>query len=37
MTFLIQTYSGLLDDIIKRYLHGNHQDYEECLDDVLLA
>lgn len=37
ITFIIQTYGGLLSAIIKRYVHSNQQDYEECLDDVLLA
>ncbi|MBK5448816.1 sigma-70 family RNA polymerase sigma factor [Bacillus sp. TH22] len=35
--FIIQTYGGLLSVIIKRYVQSNQQDYEECLDDVLLA
>ncbi|WP_026342490.1 sigma-70 family RNA polymerase sigma factor [Paenibacillus fonticola] len=37
ITFLIQTYGGLLKGIIKRHVHYNQQEYEECLDDVLLA
>ncbi len=37
ITFIIQTYGGLLSAIIKRYVYSNQQDYEECLDDVLLA
>ena len=35
--FIIQTYGGLLNAIIKKYVYSNQQDYEECLDDVLLA
>lgn len=35
--FLIQTYGGLLQAIIKQHVHFNQQEYEECLDDVLLA
>lgn len=35
--FMIQTYGGLLSSIIKRHVHYNQQEYEECLDDVLLA
>jgi RNA polymerase sigma factor (sigma-70 family) len=35
--FIIHTYGGLLATIIKRHIHYNQQDYEECLDDVLLA
>ncbi|MNN22993.1 ECF RNA polymerase sigma factor RpoE [compost metagenome] len=34
---IIQTYGGLLSAIIRRYVHYNQQEYEECLDDVLLA
>lgn len=37
ITFIIQTYGGLLSAIIKRHVHYNQQEYEECLDDVLLA
>lgn len=37
IAFIIQTYGGLLTAIIKRHVHYNEQDYEECLDDVLLA
>lgn len=35
--FMIQMYGGLLSAIIKRHVHYNQQEYEECLDDVLLA
>ncbi|USB33536.1 sigma-70 family RNA polymerase sigma factor [Paenibacillus sp. YPG26] len=34
---IIQAYGGLLSAIIRRYVHYNQQEYEECLDDVLLA
>ncbi|WP_068613256.1 sigma-70 family RNA polymerase sigma factor [Paenibacillus tuaregi] len=34
---IIQSYGGLLSAIIRRYVHFNQQEYEECLDDVLLA
>ncbi|KKO54565.1 sigma-70 family RNA polymerase sigma factor [Paenibacillus sp. DMB20] len=37
IAFLIQTYGGLISAIIKRHVHYNQQEYEECLDDVLLA
>ncbi|MGG3504009.1 sigma-70 family RNA polymerase sigma factor [Paenibacillus sp. FSL W8-0187] len=37
IAFIIQTYGGLLSAIIKRHVHYNQQEYEECLDDVLLA
>lgn len=37
LSFVIQTYGGLLNTIIRRYMYGNHQDFEECMDDVLLA
>lgn len=35
--FIIQLYGGLLAAIIKRHVQYNQQEYEECLDDVLLA
>lgn len=35
--FIIDRYGGLLAAIIKRHLPHDHHDYEECLDDVLLA
>ncbi|MGM0881708.1 MAG: sigma-70 family RNA polymerase sigma factor [Bacillota bacterium] len=37
IAFIIQMYGGLLTAIIKRQVQYNQQDYEECLDDVLLA
>lgn len=37
ISFIIQQYGGLLAAIIKRRLNDNLQDYEECLDDVLLS
>jgi RNA polymerase sigma factor (sigma-70 family) len=37
ITFIINQYGGLLTAIIKRHVNYQHQDYEECLDDVLLA
>ncbi|MGE7768846.1 sigma-70 family RNA polymerase sigma factor [Peribacillus sp. NPDC096540] len=35
--FLLLLISGLLAAIIKRHLNSQQQDYEECLDDVLLS
>ncbi|MFC9601502.1 sigma-70 family RNA polymerase sigma factor [Peribacillus butanolivorans] len=35
--FIINQYGGLLTAIIKRHLNYHQQDYEECLDDVLLS
>lgn len=37
IAFIIAHYGGLLSAIIKRYVMFSQQDYEECLDDVLLA
>ncbi len=37
IAFIVEQYGGLLTAIIKRHLHTDQQDYEECLDDVLLA
>lgn len=37
IAFIIQQYGGLLTAIIKRHVHYNQQEYEECMDDVLLA
>ncbi|HIW31662.1 MAG TPA: sigma-70 family RNA polymerase sigma factor [Candidatus Paenibacillus intestinavium] len=37
LSFIIEEYGGMLAGIIKRYVQDRHQDYEECLDDVLLA
>ncbi len=34
--FIIHQYGGLLTAIIKRHLNYQQQDYEECLDDVLI-
>jgi hypothetical protein len=34
ISFVLQTYGGLLNAIIRRYLHGNQQDIEECLADL---
>lgn len=36
ISFIIGQYGGLITTIIKRHL-SNLQDYEECLDDVLLS
>lgn len=35
--FLLKTYGGLLNAIIRRYLNDNPQDVEECLADVLVS
>ncbi|ATP39861.1 RNA polymerase subunit sigma-70 [Solibacillus sp. R5-41] len=35
--YLIKTYGGLLNGIIRRYLIGNEQDIEECFADVLVS
>nr|WP_245699862.1 DNA replication protein [Paenibacillus glacialis] len=37
ISFIIHEYGGLLAAIIKRHLNNQQQDYEECLDDVLLS
>jgi len=37
LAFIAKTYGGLLAAIIKRHVQFNEQEYEECLDDVLLA
>lgn len=37
LSFMIQQYGGLLTAIIKRHVNNQQQDYEECLDDVLLS
>ncbi|MET3726929.1 RNA polymerase sigma-70 factor (ECF subfamily) [Fictibacillus halophilus] len=37
ISFMIQQYGGLLTAIIKRHVNYQQQDYEECLDDVLLS
>jgi RNA polymerase sigma factor (sigma-70 family) len=35
--YLIKTYGGLLNAIIRKYLNGNQQDMEECFADVLVS
>jgi RNA polymerase sigma factor (sigma-70 family) len=35
--YLLKTYGGLLNAIIRRYMNGNLQDIEECLADVLVS
>lgn len=35
--FLLKTYGGLLNAIIRRYINGNPQDIEECIADVLVS
>lgn len=35
--FVLKTYGGLLNAIIRKYLQGNQQDIEECLADVLVS
>jgi RNA polymerase sigma factor (sigma-70 family) len=37
LPYLIRTYGGLLNAIIRRHLNGNQQDREECLADVLVS
>lgn len=37
ISYIINQYGGLLTAIIKRHLNDQQQDYEECLDDVLLS
>lgn len=37
ITFLVDTYGGLVNAIIRKYLAGNQQDIEECFSDVLVA
>lgn len=37
ISFIINQYGGLLTAIIRRHLKDQKQDYEECLDDVLLS
>lgn len=37
IAFIIHQYGGLMTAIIKRHLNYHQQDYEECLDDVLLS
>jgi RNA polymerase sigma factor (sigma-70 family) len=35
--YLLKTYGGLFNAIIRRYLNGNLQDIEECIADVLVS
>lgn len=35
--YLLKTYGGLINAIIRRYLNGNPQDIEECMADVLVS
>jgi len=35
--YILKTYGGLLNAIIRRYLNENQQDIEECLADVLVS
>jgi RNA polymerase sigma-70 factor (ECF subfamily) len=35
--YLLKTYGGLLNAIIRRYLNGNPQDIEECIADVIVS
>ncbi|WP_027408490.1 sigma-70 family RNA polymerase sigma factor [Anoxybacteroides tepidamans] len=37
ISYMLQTYGGLLKAVIRKYLHGNQQDMEECLADVLVS
>ncbi|MGM8215971.1 sigma-70 family RNA polymerase sigma factor [Bacillaceae bacterium W0354] len=37
LTFVLQTYGGLLHAVIRKYLHRNQHDIEECLADVLVS
>lgn len=37
ITSVLETYGGLLNAIIRKYLHGNQRDIEECLADVLVS
>ncbi|MBO2944319.1 sigma-70 family RNA polymerase sigma factor [Paenibacillus sp. F411] len=37
IAFIIHQYGSLLSGIIRRHVHYNPQELEECLDDVLLA
>jgi RNA polymerase sigma factor (sigma-70 family) len=37
ISYVLQTYGGLLNAIIRKYLQGNQQDIEECLADVLVS
>ena len=35
--YVLKTYGGLLNAIIRKYLQGNQQDIEECMADVLIS
>ncbi|MEK4627166.1 MAG: sigma-70 family RNA polymerase sigma factor [Solibacillus sp.] len=37
ISYLVKTYGGLLNGIIRRYLNGKEQDIEECFADVLVS
>lgn len=37
LSFVMQQYGGLLNSIIRKYLHGSQQDTEECLADVVIS
>lgn len=37
ISYVLQSYGGLLHTIIRKYLQGNQQDIEECLADVLVS
>ncbi|RSD28733.1 sigma factor-like helix-turn-helix DNA-binding protein [Mesobacillus subterraneus] len=37
MAFVLDRYGGLLNAVIRKYLHANQQDIEECLADVLVS
>lgn len=37
LPYLVETFGGLLNAVIRRYLQGNQADIEECLSDVLVA
>jgi len=35
--YVLQTYGGLLNAVIRKYLKSNQRDIEECLEDVLVS
>jgi len=35
--YILKTYGGLINAIVRKYLRGNQQDIEECLADVLVS
>lgn len=37
ISYVLQSYGGLLNAIIRKYLQGNQQDIKECLADVLVS